>query len=248
MAAEDGLVHVAGCREVHDDVPAKLLGEHLKGVGHIRFLCQHCGIELVGHSEQQPLAVAFQPPHLQVACRRHQRTIVIVHRVAQSVVVAVELSARFEQLHLVGEAPFGEHADGFLRGRLGAAEGHIEVYNLLHTAADAAHIVVGKLAGCLSAGCGACGLLEVAVESAREGVLDEQLALWKHVVGSLVEHEAERAHVDPMARTGAPVEELHVAVLVQTELQSLRCVVHPCRYHGVGQGYLRLETLVDINQ
>ena len=68
------------------------------------------------------------------------------------------------------------------------------------------------------------------------------------VLCGLVEHEAQRAHVDAVARPLAGIEKLHVAVLVQSELQSLRHVVDLGRHHGVGQFDFVGKLLIDIQQ
>ena len=96
IATHDGLVHVARVREPHDDVPPRLLGKHAEGLRLFHLLRQAVGVVPVGHPQQQTVLVALQPPHLQVACRRHQRPVVVVHGVAQRVVVAVYLAARLQ--------------------------------------------------------------------------------------------------------------------------------------------------------
>ena len=50
MSLQDGLVHITGIRQAHDDVPLRLLGKHLVGLGHIHLLCQLGRVVPVGHS------------------------------------------------------------------------------------------------------------------------------------------------------------------------------------------------------
>ena len=90
--------------------------------------------------------------------------------------------------------------------------------------------------------------LEVTVISAAEGMFDEKLRTGEEVLRGLVEHKAERADIDPMARASAGVEELYVAVLVKPELQSLRGIVHLGRHHGEGKLDLLGKLLIDIEQ
>ena len=235
-----GFVHVAGVGQPHDDVPARLLGKHAERLGLVHLLGQPAGVVPVGYAQQQSLLVALQCPHRQIACRRHQRPVVVVDGVAQRVVVAVYLSAGLQQLHLVGESPFGEHADGLFVGGLRAAEGHVQGYDFLHALAYAPDVLVGQRLG--------RALLEVAVVAAAERVLYEEFRAGEDVLCGLVEHEAQRAHVDAVARPLAGIEKLHVAVLVQSELQSLRHVVDLGRHHGVGQSDFVGKLLIDIQQ
>ena len=142
MPSHDGLVHVTGIREAHDDVPACLLGKHLEGFGLLYLLCHLQRVVPVGYSQQQSVLIAFQIPYLQIAGTRHQRAVVIVHGVAQCIVVAVDLSTGLQEFHLVCESPFREDADSLFVGGLRATEGHVKVYNLLHPRLYLCHIVV----------------------------------------------------------------------------------------------------------
>ena len=257
MATHDGLVHVAGIRQAHDDVPAGLLGKHLEGLGLFHLLGHPVGTVPVGHAQQQAVLIALQVPHLQVARRGHQRAVVVVHGVAQRVVVGVYLPARLQQLHLVGEAPLGEHADGLLVRRLRAAEGQVQVDDLLHPLLDLFHHLVGHQSLHSRAGLaypspfpgGRAGRgPEVTVVAPAQRVLDEQLRTGVEILRGLVEHEAQAAHVDTVAAALAGVEKLHVAVLEQAELQSLGGVVHFSRHDGVGQGDVVGKLMVDFQQ
>ena len=49
-----------------------------------------------------------------------------------------------------------------------------------------------------------------------------------------------------MARTFAGIEKLHVAILEQPELESLRHVIDFGRHHGVGQTDFVGKLLVDV--
>ena len=191
MPLEHGLVDVARIRKAHDDVPSSFLGKHLERLGHVDLLGQPRGVVPVGHAQQQSVVIALQPPHLEVAGRRHERSVEIVDGVAQHVVVAVDLAAGLKQLHLVLESALLEDAHGLLRRRFAAAEGHVEVDDLLHPLADVADVVVAHRL--------ARALLEVAVVAAAQRVLDEELGACEEVLRGLVEHEAQRADVGTVA-------------------------------------------------
>ena len=119
-------------------------------------------------------------------------------------------------------------------------ERHILVDNLLHPLANALHIVLHKRL--------TVALLEVAVVTTGQRMLDEELAAGEDVAGGLVEHEAQRADIHTVAGALTCIEELHVAVLVQPELQSLRSVVHLCRHHREGHLQFRCKSLIDLQQ
>jgi hypothetical protein len=79
-------------------------------------------------------------------------------------------------------------------------------------------------------------------------VLHEQLRTRKQVLRSFVEYEAQTPDIHTMATAYAGIQKLYVAVLVKSELQSLRHVIHLCGYHWVGQMYLVLKLLVNVQQ
>ena len=240
MPFQDGLIHVARIREVHDDVPPRFLGKHLIRLRHVHLLGQHHRVVPVGHTQQHTVVIGFQRPHLQIARRRHERSVVVVNGVAQHVVVAINLPTCLQQLHLVGKPTFGKHADGLFVGGFIPSEGHIHVHNLLHPRCNTLHIALLELF--------ARPLLEVAVVAARDGVLHKQLRTREQVLRSLVEQEAERAHISAMARAFTRIHKLDVAILEQTKLQPLRGVVHFSRHHGVRQLDVVGKLLIDIQQ
>ena len=131
--------------------------------------------------------ITIQAPHLQIASRWHQRTIVIVDGIAQGIIIGVHLSTRLQQLHLIGKTPFGKHPYGFLDRGFRTAERHIGIDNLLHPLTDLCHIVISQWGTIL--------LLEIAVDASGQRVFDEEFATREHIVCSLVEHEAERTGI-----------------------------------------------------
>ena len=101
VSAHNSFIHVARIAQAHDDVPARLLGKHPEGLGLRHLLCHLVGVVPVGHAQQQSLLIALQVPHLQVSGRGHQRTVVVIHRIAQRIVVRIDLAARLQQFYLV---------------------------------------------------------------------------------------------------------------------------------------------------
>ena len=53
----------------------------------------------------------------------------------------------------------------------------------------------------------------------------------EEVCRGFVEHKAQRPHIDASPRAFAGVEKLHIAVLKESEFQSLRGIVDLCRDH-----------------
>ena len=93
------------------------------------------------------------------------------------------------------------------------AEGHVQVYNFTHALLDEFHILVGQRF--------IASFLEVAVVAQRQRMLDEQFAAGEHVATCLVEHETERPYIHAVTGAAAGVDKLHIAVLVEPELESL---------------------------
>ena len=79
-------------------------------------------------------------------------------------------------------------------------------------------------------------------------MLDEEFAAREEVACRLVEHEAERAHINKEACTLSCIEELDIAVLEEPELQSLSRVVHLGGHDGIRQVDFIGESLIDIEQ
>ena len=182
MTVEHRLVHVAGIRLAHDHIPVHFLGKHLKRARHVVHGRELGGVMMVVGAKHQAVLVAHHIPHLDVASRGQQRAIEIVGYIVEGVVVAVDLSARLEQLHLVGKTTLGKHLDGVFGGSLMAVEHHVGVDNLLHALANVNDVLVGNWLATL--------LAQVAVVATRDGVLDKEFAARDHIACRLVEHKA----------------------------------------------------------
>ena len=87
---------------------------------------------------------------------------------------------------------------------------------------------------------------QAAVVAPRDGVLQQDLSVGEYVRDRLAEHEAERADVGAQSRFAGDVEELHILVVVDTEVQTLHVVVHLGTHHAVG--HVESEAFVDLQK
>ena len=79
-------------------------------------------------------------------------------------------------------------------------------------------------------------------------MLNEELRAGEKVLCGLIEHEAQRAHINAVPCSFASVEEFHVAVLIEPELQSLRGVVDVCRHNGEGHLQFVGKLLINVEE
>ena len=165
MAFQDGFVDVTCIRQAHDDIPFRLLAEHLIRLGHIHLLCQNGRIVPIGHTQEHAVVIGLQSEDLQIASTGHQRAVVVIGSIAQHIVVTIYLSAGFQQFYFVGESPFGKHADSLFVGGLRATERHIQIHDFLHPLADLLYVAIRQSFTVL--------FLEVTVIATRYGVFDE---------------------------------------------------------------------------
>ena len=182
----------------------------------------------------------LQSEHFQISRTGHQRTVIVIYGIAQCVIIAIYLSTGFQKLHLVSKPPVGKHADSLFCRSLRATEGHVHVYDFLHALANLVHILIRQQFVVL--------LLEVTIVATRQRVLHEQLRTGKQILRSFVKEEAQTPDIHTMTTACTGIQKFHVAVLVKSELQSLRHVIHLCRHHRVGQLYLVLKLLVNVQQ
>ena len=111
-----------------------------------------------------------------------------------------------------------EDANSLLRGGFEAMEWQILVDDFLHPPTYGLHVSLGQGLGIL--------LLEIAVVAIRNRVLNEELAAREDIADGLVKDKAKRANIHATPRTGTGMEELHIAVLEEAELEALRNIVH----------------------
>ena len=205
-----GFVHGTHVLQAHYHVPAHILGKHAECLGHRLDVVEPGGVFAAGYAQQQAVVVFLKAEHRQIARRGHQRTIVVVHRTVQNIVVAIGLPAGFQQPHLVGESLLAKDGYGILGDCLAAAERHVGIHNLTHTSGNALHI--------FRLGIAAVGFAEVAEIAARNRVFHIQPAVGEYVLACLVKHKAQRAHVSAHATPCANIQKLHVAALIHPEL------------------------------
>ena len=231
VAVEACLIDGTHILQAHDDVPTDILGKDLEGLG-LRFHFGQLGRVLaVGHTEQHTLLVLLDAKHFEITSRRNQGAIVIVDGVAQGVVVGIDLTAGLQQAGLVVETTVTEDAYRLLRHRLGAVERHILVDDVEHPFPNLGDVLLRcRLA---------VGFLEVTEIASRDRVFHIETTVRKDVLRGLVEYEAKRTDIGTETRVVAHVNKLYVTVLPNTELESLRRVVHLGRDSGVGEVQLR---------
>ena len=240
ITLKNGFVHVASIRQTHDDIPAHLLGKDLKRTRLFHLFCQYRGIPLIGNAQQQSILITLQSPHAQIACRRNQRTIIVVDGIAQHIIIGIDLSTRLQKFHLVHESSLSEHSDSLFQSGLSTTERHIGIDNLLHPLTDAQHILVSQWRTVF--------LLEVAIDTSSQRVFDKEFTARKHVNGGLIEHETERTGIDATSRTIGGIDKLDITILEHTELQTLRHIIHLRRNHGIRQIDISGKLLIDIEQ
>ena len=79
-------------------------------------------------------------------------------------------------------------------------------------------------------------------------MFDKKFRTREHVLRRFVEHKAQRADIHTVSTAFTGIQEFHIAVLVHAEFQSLRHIVHFCRYDRIGELYLLGKLLIDIQQ
>ena len=216
-ALQANVVHVARVAQIHDAVPLEVLGKDLEGLGLVDERRQDLGIRAVRHAQQQAAVIRNHVPDPDIACRRQQAAVVIVHRVAQHIVVHVGLTAGFQQTDLVLVSLLTEDLDGLFQPHLAAVERQVLVNDLLHPFLETVDVLLRHRFP--------VGLAQFAEIAVGDGVLDLHLRFRPDVQGGLAEQEAQRPAVDAAGAGVAQVEELDVAVVVHAEAQALRHVV-----------------------
>ena len=199
--------------QTHDHVPAHSLGKQFEGLWLWSAWSKTRRVLAVWHTKQHAIVVYFYAEDLEITSRRNQCAIVIVDGVTKCIVVGIELPAGLKQTHLVGEATVAEYPDSLFGQCLCATEWHVLVNDLLHACSDLFDIAFLDRR--------TIGLVEVAEITARDWVLDVQTAVGEDILTRLVEDKAQRTHIDSHSARVAHVEELHIAVLIDAELESL---------------------------
>ena len=212
-AVQQGLVHVPHGAQAHDDVPAQGFVEDFEGAGLVNE-GSHLG-RVIGRRnlQEKTVVVGGQAPDLEVTGRRNQLPIIIVYGVSQGVVVRVGFPAGFQQLHFVVETRFAELLERAVGLDVVAVEGHILLYQFLHTGFQQFRV--------FRRGVAAIGLSQVAEIAVGDRVLDVQTAAGEDIGRCFVQQEVEGTAVYTHAAGLPDVNELDVLVLVHLELQAL---------------------------
>ena len=190
MTGANQRVEFAHRRATQDFLAAVLLLEHGKHLVLLGHRAQAVGVFGVGHAQEQSLAEGHEVEHRELTGAQQQGRVEVVHRLAEGVVVCVEVADAFEQKHLAREALAAKHLDGVGGVGRDAAEGEVARHDLGHAAAQA----FGHL------GCDAAGQRESAEIAPRHGRADAQFGLRIEVAHGFVEHKKQAARVG--AQTG----------------------------------------------
>ena len=218
-------VEFAHRRATQDFLAAVLLLEHGKHLVLLGHRAQAVGVFGVGHAQEQSFAEGHEVEHRELAGAQQQCRVEVVHRLAEGVVVRVEVADAFEQKHLAREALAAKHLDGIGGVGRDAAEGEVARHDLSHAAAQA----FGHL------GCDAAGQRESAEIAPRHGRADAQFGLRIEVAHGFVEHKKQAARVGAQTGGRGEGEIFEVARVVDRVVQSLHAVVHLAARHAATQ-------------
>ena len=222
-AIRTGLVHIAHRCQPHDDVPPQGLLEHLEGLGLIHEGSQHRGVMQVRYAQQQTAVIQLDIPHRQVTGRGDQFPIIVVGRIPQGIIVRIGLSQAFQQFHLIVITALLEGLDGLFRLHVVPVERNIFRHDLLHPFFQPGHVLHGQLP--------LIRLAQVAEKAVRDGMLHIDPATREDIGGALAQQEAQGTAIHPHAAGRPHVQVFDVPVLVGTEFQALRNIVHPGGYN-----------------
>ena len=229
-------VEVAGVAQPHDVVPAQVFLEDVEHLLLLHHLFQRVGVLLAGDAQQQPVVVFHEVEQPDEAGAGQQVAVVIVHGVAQRIIIGVERAGGFQQPHLVVHAALAEDAHGFGGVALRAVKGDVLGDDFLHPLLDGGDVFQRD-------GPAEAQVAEVAL---RYGMFHVQLSCRKQLADSLVEDETERADVGAHARGVAYVEKLHVLVVVDAEVQPFGTVVDLGADHLIGE--IEIKTVINIQK
>ena len=227
-------VEFAHRRATQNLLAAVLLLEHGKHFVLIRHRAQALGMFRIGHAQQQSFAEGYEIEHRELAGAQQQCRVEVVHRLAQGVVVRVEVADALEQEHLARETLAAKHLDGVGGVRRDAAEGQIARHNFGHAAAQA----FGHL------GRDAAGQCEATEVAPGHGCADAQFGLGIEVAHRFVEHKEQAARVGAQSRRRGKGEIFEVARVVDRVVQSLHAVVHLTARHTARQ--VQIERLIHL--
>ena len=136
-----GHVQVAYRADAQNLVPAMVFLKHFQHFFLFHYLFQLGRILPVGNAQQQSVVVFHDVEQVDVSRARYQAAVVTVHRIAQLVIVRVELPVSIQQSCLVHHSPFFEQTNYFFRVTFSACVGNIGRDDFLHFLFDALHVI-----------------------------------------------------------------------------------------------------------
>ena len=150
--------------------------EHLLLLHH---LFQYIRVLLVGDAQQQTVVVFHDVEQPDEAGAGKQIAIIVVDGIAQRIIIGIERTRSFQQLHLIFHASLTEDAYGFSGMAFDAMVGDIFGDNLLHPFLDGSYIF--QFDGTADA--------QIAKIALGYGVLHKQLSFGKQFADSFVKDE-----------------------------------------------------------
>ena len=227
-------VEFAHRRAAQNLLAAVLFLEHGKHFVLIRHRAQALGMFRIRHAQQQSFAEGHEVVHRELTGAQEQCRVEVVHRIAEGVVVRVEVADALEQQHLARETLATEHLNGVGGVRRHAAEGQIARHDFGHATAQAfGHF--GRDAA------GQCEATEVAPSHGRA---DAQFGLGIEVAHGFVEHKEEAARVGAQSRRRGKGEIFEVTRVVDRIVQPFDAVVHLTARHTARQ--IQIERLIHL--
>ena len=201
IAGLDGAVEFAHVTQTDDFVEVDVVGKRLEQFG-LRFPIHYLVLLRAVRTQQEhsPL-VGYQVKHLEHACRSHQRPVETVDDIAQFVVNRVQLVDAFQQPHLVLQALFAEHLDDVSRQALAAHKRDIGSDDFFHALLELCDDF-GREEFHL--------MLDLAIMSVADAVLDAQALAGIQVVQGFVQHHAQRPRQRAISGIAGDVDELDV--------------------------------------
>ena len=218
MALGDGPVQVADVIHAHGALQLEVL---LVGVEHL--LLRHEGVEpsgvfALGQLQEDAVSVGDEVEERDAAGGGREAAVEVVDVTVEAVVGGVGHAGGLDEQGTVVHPLLTEGGQGVLGADDVADEGAILADDLLHALLDAADVVLGHR----------FAVLEGAVETFRNGVLEAEGARRIEVVDGLDEDEAEGAQVDAIARGVGVVDELDVLRVPAAIGEALYALVDPC--------------------
>ena len=216
MPVLDGLVELTGIAhpkdvlptvELLNDVVHFLLGHHL--LQFFRILARR-------DTQEQALEELLHAEEVQLACPRQEAGVEVVHRIAQAVVVGIEVALALQKPCLAFHSLGAEQVYGLLYGALHAVYLLVHGHYLLHALLYGHGILLRHLPA----------YAQFAEVTAAHRRTYYQLPSGVEVLHGFGKHQEESQRVCPHAVRGRDVLELHILGIVEAVVHALHLVVH----------------------